>query len=184
METKTWIPGTDAELDALFNQLRETHYQDRTHRLWKNYGPESMSFAIALTICFDDAGTPELCSSIGSRECWPKGAYRIMNRCWKANNKIAFPRKMSPSFGLTAINQAEWLYKNTDCELHFISRETPNWEKFVIDEFKWQYNIDWKTDGYKYLTCSNEADCSCWQTIVYNGNQELLKLWKHQPLNA
>lgn len=181
METTTWIPGSNLELDKLFDQLREIHYQDHSHRLWKNYGPESMSFAVALTICFDNLGNPELCSSIGSRDAWPKRAYRIMNRCWKANNKIGFPRKMSPSFGLSAISQIKWLEENTDCELHFISRQTPNWEKFVIDEFKSQYNIVWKTDGYKYLTCPNEADDSCWQTIVYNGNQDILTQWKHRP---
>lgn len=181
MNTITWKPGENSELDKLFDDLREKQYQDKTHRLWKNYSREFLQYTVALTICFDDNNIPEMCSSIASRNCWPNGAYRILNRLWKANNKIAFPRRMSPSFGHSAISQITWLRENTECELYFISRQTPHWEKFVVDEFKTQHNILWQTNENKYLTCPNECDDTCWQKVLYNGNQELLKTWKHRP---
>ena len=180
METKTWTPGTNAELDTLFNQLREHHYQDRTHRLWKNYGPESTLFAVALTICFDDSGNVEMCSSIASRDCWPAGAYRILNRLWKHSNKIAFPRKMSPSFALSAKSQKDWLEENTDYKLLFISRQTDSWQQFGIDNFQNNYNMSFQTDNYKYLTCPNECDDTCWQHIIYQGDSSVLSQWKRQ----
>lgn len=181
MKTETWTAGSNKSLDTLFNQLREEQYQDKSHRYWKNYGTDSMSFAVALTICFDDLGNPELCSSIAKRDCWPEGAYRIMNRTWKHSNRIAYPRKMSPSFGFTARSQQEWLEKNTDYQLMFISRQTNNWQQFTIDSYRQPpYDIIFKKDNYKYLTCPNECDATCWQSIIYQGNDSLLLDWKRQ----
>jgi len=182
MRTKTWKPGTDKDLDNLFEALRVCQYKDTDHRLNANYGSDFLKYCVALTICFDDNDVPEMCASISNRDCWPSGAYRILNRLWKANNKIAFPRQMSPSFGLTTLSQISWLEKNTDCDLYFISRQTPSWKKFVIDEFKRQYDIEWQSDHYKYLTCPNPQDNSCWQTILYRGDTQVLTSWTRRPL--
>lgn len=182
MRTVTWAPGSDLEMDQLFDQLREQQYSDRGHRLWKNYSKDSFNFAVALTICFNDDGEPEMCSSIASRDCWPINAYRILNRLWKHSNKIKFPRIMSPSFAESAKSQIEWLAHNTNCELYFISRQTDNWEEWVIKNFQKVYGVDFKTDNYKYLTCPNECDETCWQKIIYNGNDQLLTQWKQKTL--
>ena len=180
MKTITWSPGTNPELDRLFDSLRDEQYQDRSHRLWKNYSKDSFEFAVALTICFNDSGVPEMCSSIASRDCWPDRAYRILNRLWKHSNKIKFPRVMSPSFAESAKSQIEWLANNTDCELYFISRQTDNWEEWVIRNFKEVYNVSFETDKYKYLTCPNECDETCWQNIIYHGDASVLDRWKRQ----
>jgi hypothetical protein len=180
MQTITWAPGSNVELDILFEELRLSHYNDHSHRYWTNYSPDAFKMAVALTICFDDAGIPEMCSSIASRSCWPDGAYRILNRLWKANNKIAFPRKMSPSFALSAKSQQEWLEKNTDYKLLFISRQTDNWQQFGLDNFQHRYDMIFKTDNYKYLTCPNECDDTCWQFIIYQGEEQVLEKWKRQ----
>jgi hypothetical protein len=182
MQTITWAPGTDLKMDQLFDQLREQQYNDRSHRLWKNYSKDSFDFAVALTICFNDNGEPEMCSSIASRDCWPVNAYRILNRLWKHSNKIKFPRVMSPSFAKSAKSQIEWLSNNTNCELYFISRQTDNWEDWVIKNFQEVYGVGFKTDNYKYLTCPNECDDTCWQKIIYNGNEQLLSQWKQKTL--
>lgn len=179
METVTWEPGTNKTLDRLFDTLRRQQYQDRNHRLWKNYSRENFSFSVALTICFNDSGDPEMCSTIAGRECWPTGVFRILNRLWKHSNKIVYPRVMSPSFAESAKSQISWLEKNVDLKLHFISRQTDNWEKWVIDNFS-IYNLSFKTDNYKYLTCPNECDETCWQKIIYNGDDQLLEQWKRR----
>ena len=182
MQTITWAPGTNSKMDQLFDQLREQQYNDRSHRLWKNYSKDSFDFAVALTICFNDNGEPEMCSSIASRDCWPAGAYRILNRLWKHSNKIKFPRIMSPSFADSAKSQIAWLENNTNCKLYFISRQTDNWEEWVINNFQEVYGVSFKTDNYKYLTCPNECDDTCWQKIIYNGNEQLLSQWKQKTL--
>ena len=180
MRTITWAPGTDDALDNLFDNLREQQYQDRTHRLWKNYSKDPFEYAIALSIHFDDNDVPELCSSIASRTCWPTGAFRILNRAWKPNNKKLFLRKISDCMGKSSISQIEWLDKNTDCKLYFVSRQTNHWDNWVISNFRSQFNLEFETDAYKYLTCPNECDDTCWQTIIYNGNLELLEQWKRK----
>lgn len=180
MKVVTWIPGTNPEYDQLFDELREIHHSDHSHRLWRNYGREAFANVSALTIYFDNEGLPEVCSSILARDCWPAEAYRIHNRVWKANNKKTFLRTVSDSMGYAAKSQIEWLEKNTDYKMYFISRQTNNWEEWMIKHFKERFNIDFQTDEYSYLTCPNECDDTCWQKIIFNGNVELLKDWKRR----
>jgi hypothetical protein len=182
MHTVTWRPGTNSELDHLFENLREEQYTDRSHRLWKNYSKLSFknSGIVAHTICFNEDDIPEMCSTVASRDCWPVGAYRILNRLWKHSNKITYPRVMSPSFGQSAQSQINWLQENTDCKLYFISRQTENWQEWVMRNFKDVYKLNFKMDNYKYLTCPNECDDTCWQNIVYAGDEQLLAQWKKQ----
>jgi hypothetical protein len=180
MNTITWKPGTRLDLDHLFDELRQKHYEDQSHRLWKNYHRDAFKNVLALTICFDDEGTPEMCSSILERDCWPKGAFRVLNRLWKCNNKILYPRVMSPSWGLSAQSQFKWMQENVQYKLCFISRQSVKWKKFTQEEFARQFNIHWKTDNYQYLTCPNEQDESCWQSILYLGNDDLLTNWRRR----
>jgi hypothetical protein len=180
MQTVTWAPGTNYDLDILYDTLREKRYLDRTHSLWKNYSKEETMHAVAHTIHFDDADIPELCSSIVTRDCWPKFTYRILSRLWKNSNKLNYPKKMSPSFGKSAQSQIDWLHEHTDCQLYFISRQTPNWERWCIRQFQTEFNLSFSNGHNKYLTCPNECDDACWQTIIYSGNKELLAKWKTQ----
>jgi len=180
MKAITWKPGTDSDLDSLFDSLREVQYQDKSHRLSENYSKDFYKFTKAFTIVYDDKGNPEMCSSISSRDCWPRGVYRILSRLWKVNHlrKSGAPGTMSQSFGLTATSQIEWLNNNTKYKLAFISRETSNWEKWVSRQFQEGYNINFKIPTGKFLTCPNECDDTCWQKIIYIGSDNVLKKWK------
>lgn len=180
METKTWTPGSNPVLDSLFDELRERQYQNRTHHLWKNYSKQSFENVAALTICYDTRGIPELCSSILERPCWPKGAFRILNRLWKNSNKIPYPKVMSASFAESVRSQISWLKENTDCNLYFISRQSDNWEDWVIKNFSQSYNLEFYKTPYKYLTCPNECDDTCWQKIIYNGDNLILEQWQRK----
>ena len=182
MNAITWVPGTNKDLDTLYNNLREEQYQDRSHRLYNNYSSESFNHAgiVAYTICFDDNNYPEMCSSISNRNCWPANAFRILNRLWKHSNKINFPRVMSPSFAETAKSQISWLEQNADCDLYFVSRQTDNWEDWVIKNFSKVYGVQFNKDPHKYLTCPNECDDTCWQKIIYNGDSTVLEQWKRK----
>jgi hypothetical protein len=178
MKSVTWKPGTIKELDDEFDHLRSIQYSNKNHRLWENYDSAHFKDAVALTLCWNDEGVAEICSSIASRKCCPKNTYRILNRLWKHSNKVKFPKIMSPSFANVAASQISWLQQNTDCQLYFISRQTENWEDWTIKNFEEIYNLSFKTDNYKYLTCSLETEPTCWQKIIFNGDESVLRSWK------
>lgn len=175
MKTITWVPGTNSDLDNLFEVLREKQYEDKSHRLWSNYHLDFLKYCVALTICFEK-DIPVVCSSISYRDCWPKNFYRILNRTWKPNQKIIFSRRLSKSIAESAKSQIEWLGKNTNYEITFISRQTLNWDEWLASNLNY-YGLDFKTDKYFYLTCPNETDTTCWQKIIYQGNPTLLTKW-------
>jgi len=181
MKTVTWRPGTNKDLDQIFDAYRIEQYEDKNHKLSKNYSTEFYKFSIALTIAFNDNDEPEICSSIASRDCWPKGAYRILSRLWKTKNyRIKHSKFISEAMVGNARSQIQWLKNNTDCELYFISRETGNWMKWTAEHFDSQYGLKFIIAPNKYLTCPNECDNSCWQHIIYNGNKNILKTWKQR----
>lgn len=182
MHVITWIPNSNKEYDTLFDTLRENQYQDTSHRYWKNYSRESFLDTLVHSIYFNNEGNPEVCSSVSHRSCWPKNVFRILNRTWKVTNRETMIRKMAPSSGYTAISQIEWIKQNTDYELVFVSRQTNNWENFAIRNLQENFNLSFETDNYKYLTCPNECDNTCWQKIIYNGNTDVLQQWKRHSI--
>jgi hypothetical protein len=179
MRTIIWAPNTEPAYDKIFEELREQHYNDHSHRLWKNYSQQAFKEVAALSIYYSEDGKPEVCSSTLQRDCWPVGAFRIHNRVWKCNNKKQFLRKVSPSMGYSAKMQIEWLKEHKQPRLFFISRQTDNWNEWMIEHFK-EYGIHFKTDNYLYLTCPNECDDTCWQRIIYTGDESLLEQWKRK----
>lgn len=181
MHTITWAPGSDEKHDRLFHALRELNFKNKNHRFWKNYEASQFNNAIAYTIYFNDNNVPELCSSVVYKNCWPKGAYRVLNRTWKPNSKkLFFSREVNRHFGLVIQSQLKFLKENvSDVKLTFISRQTNNWEDFVIHYFK-QFDLNFNKIDKKFLTCSNEIDSSCWQKIIYMGDDNLLDVWKNQ----
>lgn len=180
MSTITWIPGTNQKLDKLFDELREKQYLDKSHRLWKNYSKTEFEFLkpVALSIAFDGNKNPIACSSIAARDCWPENVYRIHNRTWKIqdNRKLRLS-EISPSMASICSEQIAWLHSNTDCALYFISRQGEQFENWMIKNFA-KHGLNFYTDNFKYLTCPNEIDSSCWQKIIFNGDTAVLRNWK------
>ncbi len=182
MKTHTWQPGTEPELEVLFDKLRQDHYQDHSHRLWPNYSRDNFHDVTAMTIHWDDAGDPEMCSSIATKPVWSMGAYRIMNRTWKIKNKKTILRRVSDCVGYSVLSQIDWLKRNTDMRLCFISRQvehdTDRWDNWVLDNFRTHFGVEMHTSPHRFLTCPNEHDDSCWQKIYYHGDGSLLENWK------
>jgi hypothetical protein len=83
---------------------------------------------------------------------------------------------------LSGKSQIEWLETCSDCQLYFISRETDNWQKWMIENFSNTHGLNFEMDDHLYLTCPNECDNSCWQNIIYNGNRELLQTWQRKVI--
>lgn len=180
MRCETWIPGSNQELDKLFDHLRQKRYENRDHPLWKNYSESAFSNCVILSIAFDNNDNPEFCGSALTRSCWPATAYRIVNRVWKINPEHGLVNQLKPSGGLMMHSQINWLKENTDCNLIFISREGPSWQKFTIDQCKKNFNLEFKTDSYKYCTCLTPNDESCWQHIIYQGEESVLVNWNRK----
>ncbi len=179
MKTHTWSADSTHPLDVLFEDLRLQHYNDKTHRLWSNYDEGFLKFCIAKTICFDENQQAIMCSSIASRDCWPSQIYRIMNRTWKPNTRLSIATKLSKFTIATAQSQIDWLNENLKYKIAFISRQTNHWQDLLITNFN-NNGFRFEKDKYYYLTCPNECDNTCWQKIIYQGDDELLKFWKRK----
>ena len=177
MHCEIWVPGTRTDLDALFDHLRKQRYRDTDHPLWKNYAKEEFSKCTILSIVFDSKGNPEFCSSVIQRDCWPKDAYRLINRVWKINPTPGPIKQLKPSGGVMLHSQIEWLKQHTDCRLVFVSRKGPLWQRFAINQYKKYFDLEFKTDAYKYCTCETPNDESCWQHIIYQGDESVLANW-------
>jgi hypothetical protein len=181
MNAITWKPGTDSLYDPLFDYLRELHYRDKTHHLWSNYNREHfINEAAALSIVFDSDGNPTHCASVLKRSCWPDKVYRILNRLWRVDRYDGPIKNIDSNGGLLMKSQLEWLKANTDCELAFVSRESKHFQKWLIDQCRTNYELNFEHDDYLYLTCPNPGDTSCWQRIIYQGNNSLLESWSRK----
>lgn len=180
MTVKIWTPGSEPELDTLFDKLRIAQFEHQEDHLWYNYSESAFLECDALCIAFDDQGNPEFCSSILKRSCWPDNTYRVLNRLWKTIPRIQSIRKgASPGFLNSISAQAQWLKENRTADLIFISRKNNNWQTILLDSLD-RYGMPFKTDEYKYLTCSNVNDEDCWQHIIYRGDETRLPQWERK----
>lgn len=176
IHAKTWIPGTDRNLDNLFEELRNNFYCSQHHPLWYNYNKDHFQTCSALTISFDNH-TPIFCSSILERKIWPDGVFRIMNRYWRVGNDHTLLKTISPGSGEMTMSQIAWVKSQPKFQLAFISRQYDFWQEFIAKEYRQRYNIEFEIDNYKYLTCENMNDDTCWQRIIYQGNADILSQW-------
>lgn len=194
----TWRPGTDDLYDPLFEHLRERHYRDQTHPLWKNYNREHFQQeCLAISIAFGNHHMPVFCGSILKRDCWPKNTYRVINRFfatgfWCADgidqDKVAnwTPEQVAPIDKL-ALEQGEllksqinWLKENVECDMVFVSRESKYWQQWTVDQYRDQFGLEFKYDRHQYQVCSTPNDDSCFQRIIYQGPDELLNTWNRK----
>lgn len=180
MTVKIWIPGTDKPLDDLFEQLRTKQFQHQEDHLWYNYSESAFTECEALCIAFDEDGNPEFCSSILKRDCWPENTYRILNRLWKTIPRVRSIRSgASPGFLASIAAQAKWLDENRKTDLIFISRSNDNWQSILLDSLE-KYGMPFQNDSYKYLTCKDQDEDTCWQYIIYRGDVSKLNEWKRK----
>lgn len=182
MYTEIWIPGTDAELDELFEQLRIQQHSDTVHPLHKNYSAEAFKECSVLSITFDN-NQPVVVSSILARSCWPKNAYRILNRFWKVHeHRLTALDRSAKATALSETVKAHVEYSENilKADLVFMSRQYNNWQNLAAYYLKEKTGIEFKYDDYRYLVCDNSKDQTCWQKIAYNGNEHLLTQWQKQ----
>jgi len=124
---------------------------------------------------------PIVVGSILARPCWPKNAYRILNRFWKVHEHRLphLDRNHGMSvFSKTVEAHVNYAEKELNADLVFISRQHDNWQAFIKKILIQKVGIEFKYNDHKYLTCNNEHDDSCWQKIVYRGREDLLIDWK------
>ena len=177
MYAKSWVPGTYPLLDNLFNELREKRFLNTTHRLHKNYNKTHFKNISLLTISFDHNNNPKFCSSVISKDCWPKQVYRILNRLWKIDLQQGPLKSLSEEGRIMMYSQIKWLTEHSDCKLYFVSREGNHWQNFVVDQYNNNYKLNFKYNNYKYQTCTTPNDESCWQKIIYSGDDSFLQEW-------
>jgi len=182
MYTEIWVPGTDAELDSLFEQLRVQQYNDTAHPLHKNYAAETFKECSVLSITFDN-DQPVVVSSILARSCWPKNVYRILNRFWKVyEHRLTALDRSAKATALSETTKAhvEYVENTLKADLVFMSRQYDHWQNLAVYYLKEKTGIEFKYDDYRYLVCDNSQDQTCWQRIAYKGNEQLLTQWQKQ----
>jgi hypothetical protein len=183
MICRLWKPGTNKELDDLFEWLRACQHNNHRDSLWANYSAESFQDCLALTIFFNDQGVPETCSSIARRDIWPAGVFRICNRLWKRDNRFkGFNRDLSAGLIETVKAQLGYLEAMKDFRLAFISRSTVGWQDYLSCNLNKTVGTNFVYDDLFYLTCAHEQERTCWQRIIYNGDPEALKSWSKKSL--
>lgn len=181
MHAITWQPGTDTLLDPLFDFHREMHFRKQDHPLWKNYNRSHFfEECVAISLAFNEHNIPVLGSSILKRDCWPNNVYRILNRLWAMNPHPSPIKDLHPSGGPILRSQIDWLKKNYEYDLVFISRESSYWQEWTVNQYKRLYDLEFEYDTKLYQVCDNPVDDSCWQRIIYQGNKERLTQWSQK----
>lgn len=170
----TW--SKNKKLDTLYNNLREYHFA-KDHRLKYNYDHNHLNEVSAKSIYWNTKGEPEILCSILARPCWPKNVYRILNRLWKVNLNSNSPFSIQEGFGKLVLNQLEWC-KNNNAEAVFMSRQTNHWQSWASKHIQEQTNIKFLSPREKFLTCTNDNDLTCWQKILFYGNENILNNWR------
>ena len=182
MYTEIWVPGTDVELDSLFEQLRVQQHSDTAHPLHKNYTAEAFKECSVLSITFDN-DQPVVVSSILARSCWPKNTYRILNRFWKVHEHrlTALDRSAKATvLSETVKAHVDYAENTLKADLVFMSRQYDHWQNLAVYYLKEKTGIEFKYNDYRYLVCDNSQDQTCWQRIAYKGNEQLLTQWQKQ----
>jgi len=174
----TWT--VDPVLDAIYEDLRKKHYVNVGHRLYKNYSNNHVNEVSAKTIYWGHSGEPEIVCSILARPCWPENTYRILNRLWKPKMLTGPIFDISEGFAKVLEDQLNW------CQLRnaagvFMSREGDgNWQQWAGERLSAMTNLEFAMPEEKFLTCNNEQDTSCWQRILYHGDETVLENWSKQ----
>lgn len=183
IHTEIWRPGSNIELDSLFETLRQIQYEDSTHSLHLNYAESVFQECEALSITFDN-DNPVCCSSILHKNFWPNKVYRILNRFWKVpQERFGLLNRKSKMLRISNMikHQLEYSQRVLESELIFISRHEEHWQQFLIDSIKINTEYRWQKDqNYHYQTCLTPDDNSCWQRIIFYGNSNLLNQWNRK----
>lgn len=180
MTTEIWAPNTRPELDDLFDQLRQLQFENQENHLWYNYSQSNFLDCEALCITFDHEQNPKFCSCIQSRTCWPTNTYRILSRMWKAGTRASsLYDGPGEEFVEHIVEQTKWIQSTRHTDLVFMSRKNKNWQALVLKSLR-PSGLDYKIDGYKYLTCNNIDDEDCWQYIMYLGDESKLAQWSRK----
>ena len=182
MKTEIWIPGTNNYLDKLFEDLRKIQNSDTSHPLHKNYDIQSFKECSALSITFLNH-QPVVAGSILQRNCWPTGAFRVLNRFWKIKEHRLSNLNRSNGLDIfcsTVESHVIYAEKHLGAKLVFMSRQSDKWQKFIKAIINKKVKLSFSYDNFSYLTCENQHDQSCWQKIIYKGNEDLLQNWQRK----
>jgi hypothetical protein len=173
----TWVENK--KLDALYESLREKHYSFN-HKLKENYSETHSREVIAKSIYWGTDGQPKIVCSILRRDCWPNNVYRILNRLWKTDINTGPIFDIDRGFGILIENQVEWCLENGAHGMFMSRQGNSKWQSWSLPIFKEQTDIEFIAPPQHFLTCDNETDSSCWQQILFYGDNNLLNTWKQR----
>jgi len=177
-QVTTWV--NDSTLDAVYEQYRQLQFENTNHRLYSNYSIAHISEVSAKSIYWGYDGRPKIICSILARTCWPQDTYRILNRLWKPTMNSGSAFDIDQGFGMLIEDQLAWCKRNNS-QAVFMSRQTDGkWQQWASEILTNMTGMEFYLPNEKFLTCSNEADRSCWQKIIFHGDKNVLNNWSHK----
>jgi hypothetical protein len=169
----------DDPLISTFESFRKEQ-EFRNDKLSHNYSALNFNFLEqeAFSIGYKN-NIPFLFSTIFRRTSWPEGAYRILNRTWKADRQFHVSKSIDQIFLDMIDHQHNWLKENkTDFKIAFISREhnSRNTLTNLAESLNTHGNEFYLYENRVWM-CNGPQE-NCFQDILYTGDVNILKQWK------
>jgi hypothetical protein len=168
IKTKTWI--SNKLLQNKFDRARAI-IAASDHPLAVNYSTWfDNSEVVAYSMSYDKDDI-YLCSTIGRKEYWPTGVYRIINRVFKPQPKNIVTKNIEHFWADMVLQQIEFCQSLEDFECAIVTRKQgytrtlTQLANTVAErgiEFKLYKNAIWVCDDF------NNPDCQ--QNLIYFGN--------------
>jgi hypothetical protein len=177
--TETWKNNDDLQ-NRFESSL--TKVAESGHRLSKNY---SSGFhrdeIIAYSMSYDNDQV-YLCSTIGTKQTWPAGVYRLINRVFKPNPTSDFTKNIQPFWVDMIHQQLEICKQQKDFQTAIITRRAGY--RNTLTQLK--LHIDTPNDTFYLFRKSvwvleHFSNPECYQDVLYYGNQASLENFKFDP---
>lgn len=168
MKTSIWVRNT--KLQKIFDRELDKISQSN-HPLAVNYSTWfDAKEIIAYTMTWDKDNV-YLCSTIGRKDYWPKGVYRVLNRLFKGQPVDIVTKHISHFWMDQVCEQINFLEKNIpDFQMALISRKQGY--RRALDKFKQELenrSLHFSLHTDPVWVCNDCSNPECLQDILFYG---------------
>jgi|AACY02.15.fsa_nt_gi hypothetical protein len=171
MQTSIWVE--DPHLQEIFD-LERTKISSSQHPLAINYSSWfDKKEIIAYTMTWD-SDKVYLCSTIGRKEYWPKGTYRVLNRLFKGDPEDVVTKHINHFWMDHVEQQINFLKNYKGFKTAIISRKQ-GYQR-ALTKFQQELllrNLEFKLSPTPVWVCNDCNNPECLQDILYYGKNVL-----------
>jgi len=168
LKTITWV--SDTKLQKIFDRERIKVAQS-DHPLAENYSTWFNEKEILAYTITTDRSNVYLCSTIGRKEYWPTGTYRVLNRLFKGDPDSLLTKQVG-SFWMDQVEDQLRFLKNNipDFKMAIISRKRGYRNSLgVLNEAFASRGIHFTLLPSPIWVCDDCHNPDCLQDILYYG---------------